>query len=441
MGRQSLYLVTVLALGLVAVCRAAGPYDLQSTNPNQVLTIHYAPFAICEEDGQINPPGFVTDMMECVNSDLGTDFDVYCSTTSGFTDCFYLVNEDQWPMMLGSYSTKADRTRLADYMINIALSTKALIVPCETQVSGFALFAPMFQPLSVNIFAMMILVHLVLANLVLLTEYVGSSGLRKTVQYSKDGPIMFYMSFMGWDLSKVRTSLGRFILFIDVMLEAVLGAYFIGSVTASTEIGVSVQFDPDSAEDYTVGCREGSTSIDILEEWGAGIELFDSTDACAAMIGVSGTGGVDACLSSYETLAYWVDNNADSGLCLYEESFSPSTRTGAVNFSYPQLRQDMDTVIADMQEDGRLDTLIAKWFEGLDDSLITGNDTSQVQMEWWTYVTIAVLAVFLIVSMLHRLVHQSENRAKKKLEARTSPTARGSESPYASVEPPSMLPV
>ncbi|GIQ88276.1 hypothetical protein KIPB_010485, partial [Kipferlia bialata] len=40
------------------------PYALASVHPGQCLTVNYAPYAICEYDGEINPKGFITDMME-----------------------------------------------------------------------------------------------------------------------------------------------------------------------------------------------------------------------------------------------------------------------------------------------------------------------------------------------------------------------------------------
>ncbi|GIQ84613.1 hypothetical protein KIPB_006144, partial [Kipferlia bialata] len=346
-----------------------------------------------------------------VNDDLGTYFDVYCSLDGSFISLFEAVNQDEWPFLIGAFATKPSRVALADYMLNINLSSKS-----------FAMFAPMFEPLSVNIFAMMILVHLVSANLVFLTEYFGSTSLRKTMQYSKNGPIMFYMAFIGWDLNKINTSLGRFIMFIDVMLETVLAAYFIGSVTASTELGINVSFSVDTASDFTIGCRP-SSSVDQVEEWGADLVLVDSTEECAALINVPiADGGVDACLGSYEPLAYYLQNHAGDGLCIYDETLVPGTRTGAVNFAYPDLRRDIDGVIAAMQDDGRMDALEEKWFGGLDADMLLGNDTASVSMEWWTFLAIGLLVFFLFSTMLHRLCTRSANREEKRERQRDRET-------------------
>ncbi|GIQ88249.1 hypothetical protein KIPB_010455, partial [Kipferlia bialata] len=56
-----------------------GGYTFNSEHV-QITTLNYPPYAFCEE-GDLNPRGFVSDLMAKINGKMGTNLDVVCVGT------------------------------------------------------------------------------------------------------------------------------------------------------------------------------------------------------------------------------------------------------------------------------------------------------------------------------------------------------------------------
>ncbi|GIQ86655.1 hypothetical protein KIPB_008548 [Kipferlia bialata] len=65
-----------------------------------VLTLNFPPYAWCDEGGQINPPGYISDLWASINDLLNTDIQVVCGDLdTSFSDAVLSVSDNTYPVM------------------------------------------------------------------------------------------------------------------------------------------------------------------------------------------------------------------------------------------------------------------------------------------------------------------------------------------------------
>ncbi|GIQ88463.1 hypothetical protein KIPB_010713, partial [Kipferlia bialata] len=231
----------------------------------------------------------------------------------------------------------------------------------STQTNAvMSLFAPLVSPLAVNLLAILLLFHLLFANLIFCTQHYGNTKDRNK-SYSGQALATFYFSMLGYDLSAINTSLGRLLAGIDTLLQSILMALFVGVVTVESIAGVSSEFDANSLAGYTVAAPGGTHVLEWVEHEGATpYAMPPGTTSCIEAL----EGGyADACCYPSGTMAELLKGDAGEGLDLVPGSFHEQSVVMYAHESYTDTLADINLALMWLWQNGFIETLQEKWME------------------------------------------------------------------------------
>ncbi|GIQ82856.1 hypothetical protein KIPB_004075 [Kipferlia bialata] len=354
------------------VTGVSGDYTFTSDNV-QICTLDYPPYAYCSES-QTNPRGFVTELTQKINSLMGTDLDVVCVEGS-FTDAVTMVANDEYPIFFSGANNSRARLMM-DVRPTISFRTGGVgfATLCDTSATSAAasMFAPLKEPVAVNLLAVLLLSHMVFANLIYCTQHFGNSACR-TRSYEKEALMAFYFSVLGYDLTKINTSLGRLLAGIDTLLQSVLMTLFVSAVTVVSITASDSQFDPDSLKDYTIAAvpSESNTyawSAQVLASGlsphakSTGASVVDMSSDYSDCYTLLEAGTVDACCSMKEPLNEAISLSGGN-LCGCEGQWNITPKITFIHNSYIEYGDNYNVALQTLQDNGVLDDLASTWLD------------------------------------------------------------------------------
>ncbi|GIQ87687.1 hypothetical protein KIPB_009781, partial [Kipferlia bialata] len=235
------------------------------------------------------------------------------------------------------------------------------VVLSSTSSALASLFAPLFTPIAVNLLAILLIAHVLFANLIYCTQHYGNSTDRSK-SYSGQALASFYFSVLGYDLSAINTSLGRLLAGVDTLLQSILMALFVGVVTVESISDSSSDFDPTTLGAHTVACMEGTTTWDWLIAQGAtGYALAGADDSYCLQALQDGL--ADACILDAGSMTELLKNDTDNLMAAVSGTYNESDVVMYLHESYADTLKDINASIQWLREKGYIATLYDKYLE------------------------------------------------------------------------------
>ncbi|GIQ82855.1 hypothetical protein KIPB_004074 [Kipferlia bialata] len=290
-----------------------------------------------------------------------TDLQVVC-VDGTFTGTVTRVANDEYPVFFSGSSTSSSRLVL-DVRPTISFRTGGVgfATLCDTSAANAAksMFAPLLEPVAINLLAVLLLSHMVFANLIYCTQHFGNSSSR-TERYEKEALMAFYFSVLGYDLSKINTSLGRLLAGIDTLLQSVLMTLFVSAVTVVSITASDSQFDPDSLKEYSVAAVDGSGTYNWVKSTGA--KMLDLNSDYSNALSLLQTGGADAICSMKEPLNQVIKDNQGL-ICEVDGQWNITPKVVYIHDTYTEYGDNFNVALQRMKETGVLDDLAATWLD------------------------------------------------------------------------------
>ncbi|GIQ80982.1 hypothetical protein KIPB_001871 [Kipferlia bialata] len=387
----------------------------ETSTHDTVLSIPYPPYTICESDNQVNPPGFITELWEQLNILMDTDVDVVCAPPgTTFEAGIDMVTANTYPIITTCGLSSARMEMNLKPTIQVDTSGYAFAVLTENTESVFmALFSPLFTPIAVNLLAVLLLSHVLFANLIFITQHFGNSASRDE-SYSKGALLAFYFSVMGYDLSTINTSLGRLLAGVDTLVQSILMALYVGVVTVQSISGSAKDFDPAALTEYRIAAVPGGRSWDwVIDQGASAVEMPGGAAACHDMLL---NDYADACCLGVGPLTQYLKENEDAGIAALPGIYSEGPVVMYMCADYDdELLASINYAIQVLREDGVIDSLTAKWLTPIE---AVGWGTLDVEVAIWASVALVCVLSWLAIVIIGKT---RETMTRRKVKAAPTP--------------------
>ncbi|GIQ85836.1 hypothetical protein KIPB_007573 [Kipferlia bialata] len=310
--------------------------------------------------------------------------------------------------------------------IAVDISGYRFAVLTSTGSAVASLFAPIFSAIAINLLAILLLTHVLFANLIYCTQYFGNSKSRSK-SYSGQALASFYFSVLGYDLSEINTSLGRLLAGIDTLLQEILMALYVGVVTVESISGSTSDFDPADMGAYKVAALPDSRVWDWVYDQGSSMISIPNgaADCLSALTAVEEAERADACCLSAGTLAELLKTDASDYLGAVDGLYNEGPTVMFINKGYADTIDKINQTLQWMRESGIIDDLYDKYLK-IDSS---GWGSLDVGVAIWASVGLAIVGGWLLVLIISKMNHTLR---KRKVKA-AAPVASAGNSPRLSV--------
>ncbi|GIQ82226.1 hypothetical protein KIPB_003325 [Kipferlia bialata] len=304
------------------------------------------------------------------------------------------VSNDEYPVYLNACSaTSARMLKNVRPTVSFRTGGVGFATLCDNSAGNAAvsMFSPLFDPVAVNLLAVLLLSHMVFANLIYCTQHFGNSSSRGE-PYQKEALMAFYFSVLGYDLTKINTSLGRLLAGIDTLLQSVLMTLFVSAVTVVSITASDSQFDPDSLTDYTIASVPNSATYAWAVSTGA--HVVDMSADYSDALTLLESGEADAILSVKEPLNQVIKEHPGV-ICSVDGEWNINPKVIYINSSYGEYGDDFNVALQELIESGEVDALATTWLDSTEDAW-----GGWGKMETALWAILALLAVGLWLGIL-----------------------------------------
>ncbi|GIQ87344.1 hypothetical protein KIPB_009363 [Kipferlia bialata] len=376
---------------------------------SKVLTLNFPPYAWCDEAGQVNPPGYISDLWAALNDFMRTDIEVVCGDLdTSFNDAVQSVSDNVYPVMTACGLTYERLQLDITATVGVDVSGYRFVVLSSSGSALASLFAPIFTPIAVNLLAILLLSHVVFANLIYCTQHYGNSRAR-TKSYSSQALSSFYFSVLGYDLTAINTSLGRLLAGIDTLLQSILMALYVGVVTVESISSSGSDFDPTSLEDYTVACQPDTRTWDwLMAENATGYPLDGVVNEyCLEALQA---GHADACCTDAGTMAVLLKSDTDNLMAAVDGTYNESDVVMYVQLDYAETTKEINEAIQWLREKGFIATLYDTYLT----PPVSGWGSLDVDVALWASVALVVVGGWLVGVIVSKMTETMRKRKVKR---------------------------
>ncbi|GIQ79519.1 hypothetical protein KIPB_000172 [Kipferlia bialata] len=356
--------------------------------PESFVTVLLPPYAYCDATGETEPYGFVFDLLDQLNDAMRTDYTIECRDMS-FDQAVAAVSDNEYAVFLNSVSLNQDRVvQNIRYSVPYHESGIAFAVPCDKASSDWAMIEPISSPVAVNVLSLILLSHLVLANLMYVCEWLGSRTSRREA-YSSKALLLLWLSVLGWDLVGIKTAGARLLAFLDTLIAAILMALYLSAVTVESVSNTSLSFDTSDLEGVSIGIEPDNAFWVWMAETGADNVEYEADvfETCLDDLLISNS-PISACAGDKDLINHMVKEHSGD-VCVLPQVANIQGVYSVVSKDLPGLTKDINVALVTLMNDGRMDYLV--------NTLIDKECIFLHKVTKWAIIGFAAVAIWLIV--------------------------------------------
>ena len=346
-----------IGIALFLVCCLL-PFKMVEAQDNVLLfnTIERPPFAF-EENG--NPAGFSVELMQLVAD--GLDREISFSFSATFPDMLDAVETDDVDGAIANISITSERERVMDFSQPIFESG------LQIMVSGSAGQTSIWNAIfSLDLFFAILAAFAILFVLGMLM-WVFERG--RQAYFDKSAGEAMFPAFWwalilvvngGFEERSPQSAMGRILGVLMVVSSLFVVSIFVAKITASLTVeAITGTIDNlNDLEGRVVATTTGSTASAFLQSRGLGHLTYDSF---AALTDAFSNGELDAVVFDGPLLAYYLTTQPGLEANLIDRVFRPENYGIALPQGSP-LREDINRVLLQLNENGAYSELRQKWF-------------------------------------------------------------------------------
>jgi polar amino acid transport system substrate-binding protein len=315
---------------------------------------------VFEENGQLT--GFSIELWQKIADELGVKYKL--SKNSNVADLLSSVGEGKADLGIAAISITSGREEKFDFSYPMFESGLQIMVMAKGSGRNTPnLFALFFSPDLLQLFGIMVLIVLIPAHIVWVSERGRDDGMEVSRSYF---PGIFQACW--WSASTLATQadsmpravLGRIVAVIWMFTSVVFVAYFTATVTTSLtvqQLSGSIQ-SPNDLPGKIVATTKGSTSAKFLSDRNIQkLEFTNIDDAFESLL----KGDANAIVFDSPVLLYYAAHAGKGKVQVVGEVFQKENY-GIVFATNSPLRKPINNSLLTLQEKGVYQELYDKWF-------------------------------------------------------------------------------
>jgi polar amino acid transport system substrate-binding protein len=316
---------------------------------------------VFEENGQLT--GFSIELWQKIADELGVQYKL--SKNSNVADLLSSVGSGKTDLGIAAISITSEREEKFDFSYPMFESGLQIMVMVKGSGRNTPnLFALFFSPELLQLFGIMVLIVLIPAHIIWVSERGRDDGMEVSRSYF---PGIFQACW--WSASTLATQadsmpravLGRIVAVIWMFTSVVFVAYFTATVTTSLtvqQLHGTIQ-GPNDLPGKIVATTKGSTSAKFLGEHN--IQKLEVTNIDSAYESLL-KGEVNAVVFDSPVLLYYAAHGGKGKVQVVGEVFQKESY-GIVFATNSPLREPINNALLTLQENGTYQQLYDKWFK------------------------------------------------------------------------------
>ncbi len=352
----------LLVIAAIGVWHPAHSHSLpldQRTRPLKVVTKHLEPLVIVEGD---RLSGFSIDLWEAIAKRIGVEYEWVI--VASVTEQIDLVEQQKADVAIAGISMTAERESRIDFSHPFLNAGLQILVPVRSEQTLANLAGAVLSPVLLQILGIALLVTLVMAHLIWLTERNSGGEIPRAYLPGVWEALWWAVNTLTTgeygDKTKPSGVFKRLLAITWMVLSVIFVAQFTASITSDLTVqqltqNISGPNDLPGKAIYTV---KGSTAADYLSEVRVSFTSVDTIEAAYAALD---SGQAQAIVYDLPVLAYYAAGKGRGRVELVGPIFKEETY-GIVLQSGSPLREPINAVLLEMRQDGTYEALYDKWF-------------------------------------------------------------------------------